>query len=375
MSVYPRGQKGVYAFDFKIHGVRFFGNTGGTTKREALAYEDQVRKKAQLELASRKDARTAALTFDAALGKFWDEVAVHYKGTYGTTVFAALDWLLNKSGIGKTTLLREIGPAKITEAIARRRGEGVSNATVNRTVTELLRRVLIRARKNWEQDVREMEWKEYLLDEPERVKSLKTHEEPALMDAMRDDYIPAIRFMLKSGFRKAEVVNLKKTDIDWGNRTIAVIGKGNKADTIPLSTELREILWPLQNHPTEYVFTYVAKATRLVQGSGGRSVVRGERYQITYSGLATAWRRFGPRKAGIEDFRLHDLRHTAATRLAKGGKANIKVVQRLMRHEDIATTAKYMHAYDDDVLAAMEAETKSRQEVPQIVPQVVEKKA
>jgi integrase len=91
--------------------------------------------------------------------------------------------------------------------------------------------------------------------------------------------------------------------------------------------------------------------------------------------LRSAWRRFGPRKAGIEDFRLHDLRHTAATRLAKGGKANIKVVQRLMRHEDIATTAKYMHAYDDDVLAAMEAETKSRQEVPQIVPQVVEKKA
>jgi integrase len=104
-------------------------------------------------------------------------------------------------------------------------------------------------------------------------------------------------------------------------------------------------------------------------------VVRGERYPITYSGLDTAWKRFGPRKAGIEDFRLHDLRHTAATRLLKGGKANMKVVQRLMRHEDIATTAKYAHAYDEDVLEAMEAETKSRQEVPQIVPQVAVKKA
>jgi integrase len=90
--------------------------------------------------------------------------------------------------------------------------------------------------------------------------------------------------------------------------------------------------------------------------------------------LATAWRRFGPRKAGIEDFRLHDLRHTAATRLAKGGGANIKVVQRLMRHEDISTTAKYMHVYDEDVMEAMEAETKSRCEVPQIVPQVAVKK-
>ncbi|MGC1691423.1 MAG: tyrosine-type recombinase/integrase, partial [Pseudolabrys sp.] len=64
------------------------------------------------------------------------------------------------------------------------------------------------------------------------------------------------------------------------------------------------------------------------------------RYPITYSGLATAWRRFGPTKAGIKGFRLHDLRHTAATRLAKGGKANLKIVQRLLRHEDITTTSK-----------------------------------
>lgn len=59
----------------------------------------------------------------------------------------------------------------------------------------------------------------------------------------------------------------------------------------------------------------------------------------------------------------------------RGGKANIKVVQRLMRHEDIATTAKYAHVFDEDVLEAMEAETASRQEIPQIVPQVAEKKA
>ena len=78
----------------------------------------------------------------------------------------------------------------------------------------------------------DIDWKKYLLKEPrERTKSLKSHEEAALMVALagRDDYLPAIRFALKSGFRKREVVNLKKADIDWGNRTIAVIGKGGKA--------------------------------------------------------------------------------------------------------------------------------------------------
>jgi hypothetical protein len=36
----------------------------------------------------------------------------------------------------------------------------------------------------------------------------------------------------------------------------------------------------------------------------------------------------------------------------------------LMRHENVATTAKYAHAFDEDVLAAMEAETAVRQQVP-----------
>ena len=40
------------------------------------------------------------------------------------------------------------------------------------------------------------------------------------------------------------------------------------------------------------------------------------------------------------------------------------MVQKLMRHENVATTAKYAHAFDEDVLAAMEAETAVRQQVP-----------
>jgi hypothetical protein len=67
-------------------------------------------------------------------------------------------------------------------------------------VTELLRRILRRARNEWEQDTRPVKWKKYLLKEPkERVKALKTHEEPALLESMRDDYLSAIGFALKSG--------------------------------------------------------------------------------------------------------------------------------------------------------------------------------
>ena len=311
------------------------------------------------------------MSLDAALQRFWDEVGNYYKGTYRTTVETALAWLLDKSGIGGSTLLCDIGPSKITEAIARRRGEGVSNATVNRTVTELLRRILLRGRDNWEQEgLRSIEWDKFILPEPkERIRALKTTDEPKLLDAMRDDYLPAIQFMIKSGFRKFELTRppMLKSAVDWGNKTIAVTGKGGKVDTIPLSTELRELLWPLMANPTEYLFTFVAPKTS-VNPKTGKKYIRGQHYPITYSGLGTAWQRYGAAAAGIEDFHLHDLRHTAATRLLRGGKANLRVVQKLMRHEDMATTAKYAHAFDEDVLEAMEAETAARQEASAATP-------
>ena len=49
----------------------------------------------------------------------------------------------------------------------------------------------------------------------------------------------------------------------------------------------------------------------------GREQVRGQRYPITKSGFASAWRRHGPKAARITDFRIHDLRHTAGTRLLR----------------------------------------------------------
>lgn len=366
MSVFTRGKSGIYSYSFQIKGRTFFGTTGCTTKPEALAYEELERAKAIVEVARYQEThRTPRMTFDAALERLWEEVGQFYKGTYRATVETALAWLLEKSGIGGTTRLCDIGPSKVSEAVARRRGEGVGNATVNRTVTELLRLLMIRARDQWEQEgLKAIAWGTFMLPETkERIRALKTQDEPTLLDTMRDDYVPAIQFMIKSGFRKFEVIGLMKADLDFGNKTISVIGKGNKAATIPMSSELREILFPLMGNPTDHVFTFVSPRTS-VNPKTKKKYIRGQHYPLTYSGLGTAWRRYGAAKAGITDFHLHDLRHTAATRLLRGGKANLRVVQKLMRHADLATTAKYAHAFDEDVLEAMEAETSARQEAP-----------
>lgn len=69
-------------------------------------------------------------------------------------------------------------------------------------------------------------------------------------------------------------------------------------------------------------------------------------------GFKTAWRRYRD-KSGVENFRFHDTRHTAATRTLRTG--NMKIVQRMLGHEDITTTAKYAHAMIEDMRIAMEA--------------------
>ena len=119
------------------------------------------------------------------------------------------------------------------------------------------------------------------------------------------------------------------------------------------------ILTPLRGHHPEAVFTFQAPKTA-INPKTKRHYIRGARYPITRAGFKTAWRRYGGAAAGLEDFRLHDARHTAATRLLRNS-GNLKLVQKLLRHEDIATTSKYAHADHADLRAAMESETKSRQ--------------
>jgi site-specific recombinase XerD len=107
-----------------------------------------------------------------------------------------------------------------------------------------------------------------------------------------------------------------------------------------------DLLWAEKDHHKTAAFTYEVQQTRKNVG-----LVRGERRPITKEGFKTAWRR-SLDHAGVENFRFHDTRHTAATRTLRSG--NLKVVQQMLGHNDLATTAKYAHAMIDDMRAAME---------------------
>jgi len=351
MSVYkPKGRK-TYYFDFEVQGDRYSGNTGCTTEREAKAYEKRERAKVLKELEEIKRLGKAPMVMKVAVSKYWDEVGQHLRGDGPDNCLWSLEWLQRE--IGPEKRLKDIDNALVARIVAKRRGDKgrmsgklVAPATVNRSVTEPLRKILNRAESMWNEPVQKIDWKRHMLKEPkERVRELRADEEQRLFEKLREDYHPILRFAIMTGVRLGEVYKIRWKDIDWGARTITIHGKGGKVAPIPLPPSVRELLWELQGHHEEFVFTYVAQRAR-----DGRR--RGQRYPITREGLKTAFRRVLP-KANIEDYRFHDNRHTTATRILRK-KGNLKVVQTLLRHENIETTMRYAHVMHDDVLEAME---------------------
>jgi integrase len=317
---------------------------------------------AREELKQRRHSHNAPMTIDVAFERFWVEKGEEYSGSYRKLFESALFWLGDQ--LGPNTLLREIGPLKISDAITARKIQGkvkddtrigdLKPATINRTVIEPLRRVMNRARKHWEESVQEIAWGDFLLDEPkERIRELTSEEEERIFKSMREDYEPLLLFALVTGFRLGECVNLTWSDIDFGDLSISVVGKGDKKGVVPITPDVRDFLWDLRGHHPDKVFTYVAQRD-LPQ----RKIVKGERYPVTREGLKTRWRR-AKVGAKLVDYRFHDNRHTAATRFLRA-TGNAKLAQHFLRHEDVATTMKYAHASRDDLRSALNQVAESR---------------
>jgi integrase len=316
----------------------------------------------------------AVMQFHEATALYNHQVAQHLAGEGAANVLRDLERL--EGYFGKTKLLTEITEGDIAKLVAWRRGQQVarvkkikgklvqnpsaplvSPATVNRSTTEVLKKIFMRARDTWGVKFEKWpKWKDHILKESEeRVRELNDGEGEAIMEVTRADYAPAIEYQHATGWRQGSAVPLEWSQVNWGNKTIARIGKGGKVLITKINDELRSILWPLVGHHPTRVFTYIAQKTR-----DGR--VAGKRYPITLSGFKTQWRRkraMAGLDGGINPLRNHDLRHDFATKLLRSAR-DLKLVQKALGHANIETTMRYAHVLDEDVSNAVAALAKNR---------------
>ena len=299
------------------------------------------------------------MTVGAACDRWWDQVGQHGSDP---DLERALDWL--KTQIGPEVALHDINDDMVSAAVeARRKGvmragrdakgtqlyRPIGNRTVNKTVPSLLRRVMNKARKAWSVTIlKEPDWKEHFL--PERKQPVReiTPAEDAILDAVESREFAGLReFAEIMGLRRKEML-LTWPQVDFDQRIIRIVGKGGVPAILPLTMRAYEILWRLRGHDKLWVFTFVAQRTRRCPKTD-RKFIKGQRYPMTYYGIGTNRRRKWA-KAGV-DARLHDTRHTTGQRTLRA-TGNLKLVQTLLRHTEIRTTAMF---YTDTTFADLRA--------------------
>ena len=144
-------------------------------------------------------------------------------------------------------------------------------------------------------------------------------------------YVAALRLLLLTGCRKSEILTLEWRFYRDGNLYLADSKTGPR--TVWLCQAAREVLDRLP------------RRTRWVFPAAGRCAPRGW--------LNLFWPRVRI-EAGLEDVRLHDLRHSYASMALLNGES-IRAVGRLLGHEKPSTTLKYAHLSDVSVREAVDA--------------------
>jgi integrase len=319
MSVYKRGDKGVFYMNFTVNGVRVFKSTGKFTKKEAKHAEAMERQK-MMEQASLTPQEIAARTL---LSEAIEQV-------YQTR------WKNNKDGKQSRTralrlieLIGDVQVGSINEDVVRNiifklEGTHVKSATVNRYL-EVLKTILRYKRQEWEFI--------HLKKQPKgRIRVLDKHEEQRAISLLRETkhssrrgFYPQVadlvEVLLDTGCRLSEMLNLRYEDVNFETNLISIwINKGDRPRSIPMTNRVRAIM----------------RRRQLLNRTKPFNVT------IYQAGKAWAWVRKEMGLGRDTEFVLHALRHTCATRLVNNG-VDLYVVKEWLGHSSIQVTERYAH--------------------------------
>ena len=152
--------------------------------------------------------------------------------------------------------------------------------------------------------------------------------------AMRDRAL--VELLYGGGLRVSEAVGLDKNSIDLENRFVRCIGKGNKERVVPIGREAVNALRRYLAHGRAHLDRH-HRMELFLNARGG---------PLTRAGVFLILRKLAE-KAGLEAGRVHPhlLRHSFATHLLEGG-ADLRAVQEMLGHADLATTELYTHVSD-----------------------------
>ena len=171
-----------------------------------------------------------------------------------------------------------------------------------------------------------------LLEGPDRAKPL----------GLRD--LAILEVLYSCGIRVSELAGLNLTSVDFDQRLVKVLGKGNKERIVPIGQHALKAL-------NQYLEATISLRKRVIgnrQDSPLFINFRGGR--LSTRSIERVIKKYEREQGLMTEITPHALRHSFATHLLDGG-ADLRSVQELLGHASLSTTQKYTHVSLDRLMA------------------------
>jgi integrase len=348
MAIFQRGENWHFEFFFAGRRIR----ESAHTTRKTIAIKAEERRRLELERALQglptEKATDRIRTVSAALKTYRERYAVNHREK---SIVWVKDRTVATESILGPLLIPDITEARLLAFMKKRKAQKVGPRTINMEIAILSRAIGHPWRVLWP-TLKKLE------ERKDVGRALSPDEERAILEAAAKNRSPMIqtfiRVALLTGLRCGEIINLKWEQIDLEGRTLAVGKAKTAAGTgriVPLNEALfgtlsvhaawvaRELKQTLQPH--WYVFPW-CHTVKLVDPTRPATSIK------------TAWNSVRE-DAGVS-CRLHDLRHTACTKMAEAGvpEATMKA---LMGHMSAAMVERYSHVRESAKRVAVESLT------------------
>jgi integrase len=321
MSLYKRNDSPHWWVKVSHGGRTIQRSTGTEDKSQAQEYHDKL--KASLWEQQRLGVKPS---------RAWKEAAVRWlaeteeKATHQRDI-QKLRWLDPFLG---TLMLDEI-TRDVIDRVKSERLKTVSKATVNRYLA-LVRAILLRSRDEWEW-IDKVPKVKLFKEGPGRERSITAEQARSLLGQLPAHQRDVVTFALATGLRQSNVLGLEwsHVDLDAGHAWVdADQSKNGKPIAVPLNVTALEVLRRQLGKHARRVFTYAGKPLA--------------------NANTRAWRR-ALKRAGIENFRWHDTRHTWATWHRQSGTPTHEL-QRLGGWRSSVMVERYAHLAPDHLAKA-----------------------
>ena len=321
MSLYRRKDSSFWWVKLEVLGRKVQRSTG--TDDKVKAQEFHARLEAQMWEQHRLGIKPQR-TWKEAAGRWLAETTEKATHREDEKKIAWLHPFLGHLMLDQVTLdvIDDIRAAKLKEA---------SKATTNRYLA-LVRSILIRARDEWEW-IDKVPKVKLFKESAGRERALTRDQAKRLLDELPEHQRDVVQFALAKGLRQRNVLHLQWSQVNLELRHAWIAGwqsKNRRPIAVPLNEVAMDVLARCRGRHPERVFTY-----------------KGEPLNSANNKAWIAARK----RAGITDFRWHDLRHTWATWQRQAGTPTHEL-QQLGGWRTGAMVERYAHLAPDQLAAA-----------------------